>query len=117
MPGATAKYGLPYPVSTDALSDGDDRIKALAERLDLLIGESGAQAITLAANTNNTVRVNYSRSYAAIAPLVPLAMATMNTTNTNGCVYWTTGHDATGFTLGARCAVAATYTINWSVRP
>jgi hypothetical protein len=38
MPGTTAKLLLPYPLSTDPVSDGDDQMKALADRLELLIG-------------------------------------------------------------------------------
>lgn len=33
MPGTTA-HGLPYPLGTDLLADGDDAIKALAEAVD-----------------------------------------------------------------------------------
>lgn len=34
---ATTANGLPYPVGTDHVIDGDDAIKALAEKLDLLM--------------------------------------------------------------------------------
>lgn len=116
MTGQTTKYSVPYSAPGDTLSSIDDTMKLMAERLDLLRGENGSVPVTLAANTNLTQRVNYTRSYASLSPLVPLAMATMNSANTNGVVFWTTGHDATGFTIGARCATAGTYSINWSAR-
>lgn len=34
MPDLTPIYGLPYPVGTDLIMDGDDAIRALAERLE-----------------------------------------------------------------------------------
>src|SRR5262245_35079647 len=34
MPANTATNGLPYPLGTDPISDGDDAIKALAQALD-----------------------------------------------------------------------------------
>lgn len=34
MPGATAGLGLPYPLATEPVSQGDDAIKALAERVE-----------------------------------------------------------------------------------
>lgn len=34
MPATTTHFALPYPLGTDPISDGDDQIKALAEKLD-----------------------------------------------------------------------------------
>jgi hypothetical protein len=34
MPGTTPKLALPYPLGTDRVADGDDAIKALAERVE-----------------------------------------------------------------------------------
>jgi hypothetical protein len=38
MAGATTKYAFPYPLGTDPISDGDDQIKALAERVEAVLG-------------------------------------------------------------------------------
>ena len=42
MGGTTPKYGLPYPSGTDRLMDGDNAIQALAEKVELVLGNSGA---------------------------------------------------------------------------
>lgn len=37
MAGSTTKYALPYPSGTDPLKQGDDTIKALAERVEVVM--------------------------------------------------------------------------------
>jgi len=38
MPGSTPKFAFPYPLGTDLIADGDDTIKALAEKVDTVLG-------------------------------------------------------------------------------
>lgn len=38
MPASTPKYAFPYPLGTDFIADGDDAIKALAERVEAVLG-------------------------------------------------------------------------------
>lgn len=116
MPGTTSKYGIEYPVGTDPVADADQTIKAAADRLDLLLGESGVTTITpTAADTTTTLRVNYSRSYAALAPLVPRATAHVNESYAVATVVnvWTTAEDATGFTLNIRSSGTAARSVKW----
>lgn len=116
MSGSTAKYAVPYMTGGDGADGIDDGFLALATRLDLLLGESGTQAITpSAADTTTSVRVNYGRSYAALAPLVPKVQAVVNeAVNTASEVtVWTSGEDATGFTLNIRSSGTAARATKW----
>ena len=66
MPSSTTRAGLPYPIGTDPVSDGDDAIKNLANRLD---GSSGALASApygMAAGTVSVVFSNVPNSSAAV---------------------------------------------------
>lgn len=119
MPSSTAKYGVPYPTGADPVADGDNTIQSLATRVDLLLGEVGTANITPSAvDTTTTLRVNYSRSYAALAPLVPQPIAVINEmVAVAGTVHlWTSAHDATGFTLNVRSSSVATRNVKWQTR-
>lgn len=37
MPGTTPLFAFPYPLGTDPISDGDDQMKALAERVEAIL--------------------------------------------------------------------------------
>lgn len=116
MPGATTKYAVPYPSPGDAISDGDDRIKALAERVDLLLGEQGSQAVTVVTGgTAVDVVVAYARTY---APLVPVVMVTPLSSTTPGVLSWNVlTSSSTGFTLRVNRSSPGTATMAWSARP
>lgn len=116
----TPKYGVPYSQGSDAAATIDNTMAAMAARLDLLIGESLDVSITPSAvDTTTTQRVNYSRSYAALAPLVPKPIVHVNeTVGTTAAVnVWTTAEDATGFTLAIRSTSTAARTVRVVVRP
>lgn len=49
MPANTPKYALPYPLGTDLIANGDDMIKALAERVEAVLGPTSA-AVAYSAN-------------------------------------------------------------------
>lgn len=120
MSDLTSKYKLPYPLPGDAVATVDDTVEALAERLDMLLGETGSTTITPSAvDTQTGKRINYTRSYAALAPLVPSVQLTMGEglSTSNVVQLWVTGEDATGFTLNIRSSTTTTRTIRWLSRP
>lgn len=119
MPASTPTYGLPYPAATDPLANGDDAIKALAERVDLLLGESGFTNITPSAvNTTTSVRINYARSYAGLAPIVPAPFAQLASAvaSTDTVYVWASAADATGFTLNIRASSTTLRNVRWHNR-
>lgn len=120
MPGQTSKHLLPYPIAADAVADGEDVITQLAQRLDLLLGETGTTTITpSAANTTTTKRVNYSRSYGALAPVVPRPFAVIDegVGTTLEVNVWTSAEDASGFTLNIRASDTQNRAVKWLTRP
>lgn len=120
MSTTTTRYAIPKPSADDAFADGDDIMRAMADRLDLLLGETGEVVITpTAVDTVQSVRVNYARSYAALAPMVPKVVGLFVNENrtVSGVVnLWSSGEDATGFTLNYRAATTATRAIRWNAR-
>lgn len=74
MPANTAN-GLPYPLGTDPIAQGDDSIMALATALDKRIPAklAGAQAVAVAAVNNGgnaNVNVVYPVGLFAVAPVL-----------------------------------------------
>ena len=47
MMGGTTTHGLPYPLGSDRVADGDDSIKALAEAVDTGLWPAAEQAVTM----------------------------------------------------------------------
>lgn len=116
MSTTTAKYGIAKVAATDLVRDGDDTQRAAMDRIDLLLGESGTKSITpSAANTDTSVRVDYSRSYAGLAPLVPTPMVQLNESvpTTISCFVWASAADAAGFTLNIRSGNVSARSIRW----
>lgn len=116
MPGATAKYGVPYAVGSDDVKTVDNTMQALAERMDLLLGESGIDNIApSAADTVTSKRINYARSYAALAPLVPMPFVAIreSVTTSQQVTVWTSSEDATGFTVNIRANTTTARNIRW----
>lgn len=113
----TAKYTIPYSAGSDAAASIDTTMQALAERVDFLLGEGGSESITPSAiDTTTTKRVNYSRTY---APAVPRVLVTVNENRTTAQVVnvWTSGEDATGFTLNIRASSTGARVCRWEARP
>lgn len=52
MASTTPKLGLPYPVGTDRLMDGDNAIQSLAETLETRFGDPPAMSIYLNGNAS-----------------------------------------------------------------
>lgn len=53
MPGTTPIYGLPYPEGTDPVREGDNTIKALAERMEALLSGPRDWSYAQAADTTS----------------------------------------------------------------
>jgi hypothetical protein len=123
---STAKYGLPYSIGADAVSTVDDTMQALANRLDLLLGESGVWAPNLVANTAQTTAITLSRTYPGNSGGSPPGIVIVNTSNSvaSGVNVQTwvgtwvgTGTTITGFTLGAISSAAGVRNFQWRFIP
>lgn len=120
MPNETAKYDVPSIDGAEAADQIDDVMLLLAERIDLLLGESGTDTITAAGAGVVTKRINYARNYSTalgglgFTPRANVQLAT----NHADTVLWVESEDATGFTVGLRTAAAgtATRTFRWFCR-
>lgn len=119
MPSQTTLLQVPYATGTDAVNTVDTTMQALAERVDLLAGESGQETKTpSAANVDDTWRVNYARSYAAL-PRVPKVLVQLQQSIGTGTVVqiFADGEDATGFTLHLRASNTTPRPIRWVCIP
>lgn len=116
MPANTAK-GWPYPVGTDRVADGDDAIKALAEKLDALLGygiAAGSVVINMVtAGTPVSVAVTLPVGRFGVAPVLSLT----NYTGGNPQSYSPPaggGVSASGFNIiGNRPSNTGSYTVHW----
>lgn len=126
MPSTTAKYALPYTLPADAVSNEPVTMKALSDRLDLLLGESGVWVPTLVAATPATTAISLGRIYPGNATTQPSGVVVVENANTVGAgvnlftwvVGWTgTATTITGFTLGAVCSAAGARTFVWRFLP
>lgn len=120
MSSITAKYDIPYSEGSDSVDTIDETMQALAERLDLLQGESGTDTIQAAGAGTVTKRINYARNYStALGGLgfVPRASVQLSTSHAD-TILWVEGEDSTGFTVGLRTATAGTLirTFRWFCR-
>lgn len=101
------------------MANGDDAIKALADQLELLLGEFGQDTITPSAvDTTTTKRVNYARSYAALAPLLPRTFVQIDAQTASGTTthLWVSLEDSTGFTLNVRSSTTSLKQVRWHTR-
>lgn len=120
MPNDTTKYAIPWPEPSDPVTDGDDTMRALAERVDFLLGESNLHGPfgSSPADAVYTQRINYSRSYAPLVPRVQLTMTDgLGGATTRSWTLWVTGEDSTGFTLNWRANTTVTTSVRWTARP
>lgn len=63
MPANTPKLGLPYPLGTDRVMDGDDSIHNLANRIELIMGRG---VITQTTNASGAVILTHNMGVAPI---------------------------------------------------
>jgi hypothetical protein len=129
MSSSTAKYVLPYPLAGDAVNQEPVTVQALANRMDLLLGESGIWNPSLVANTAQGQAVSLARTYPGnasspgtinpgvviISTFTPLGSGVTVFTWVNA---WTgTATTVTGFTLNAIASVTAARTFHWRFIP
>lgn len=64
MPSTTTRFAIPKPDAGDPFADGDDVMRAMADRIDYCLGENGDNTITpSAANTKTTKTIAFARTY------------------------------------------------------
>lgn len=115
MPDDTDRYSIPYALPSDALATVDNTLQALAERVDLLRGETGTVNIGAdTADVTKSQRVNYARSYAALG-FTPRVSLQVNDDFQTSNVFraWVSLEDATGFTLNIRASNLVVRPVRW----
>lgn len=71
MTSTTPSFAIPYPDPTDPVANGDDTIKALAERLDKLLPFRYDQVVTIPSGTAvGVATLNFGRTYSAAPSVV-----------------------------------------------
>jgi hypothetical protein len=115
MSSQTAKYAIPYATAPDVISSLPTTMANMAARLDLLAGESGSVSLTVAANTDATVAITFSRTYPGNAGGTPgMFLPTLLSSLAGGRFdWWIAGYTGTsstltGVSLGYRFSVAVT---------
>lgn len=103
----------------DPMADVALIMRTALDRLDLLLGESDTVVIIpTGINATFSQRVNYARSYVALAPLVPTPFAVLNASvaSVDTVYVWTSAADATGFTLNIRASSLTARNVKWFTR-
>lgn len=117
MPDETTKYDFPYPVGGELASSLDDTAELLAERIDLLHGETGLATITPSAiDTQTQLVVMYGRTY----PFVPRVLLEPRFTYpaiANQIRWWTSNELVDRFTLNIRSYNVAARDFRWITFP
>lgn len=117
MPDLTALWAVPYIVGAEAANTIDDAMQALAERVDVLLGETGLATITPSAiDTQTQLVVMYGRTY----PTVPRVMLERNFASgalANRIDLWPSNELVDRFTLNIRSYNTAARDVRWLARP
>lgn len=114
----TTKYGIRRMDDHEPMANVASLARTALDRIDLLLGESSTANVSITPsgiNVTTSQRVNYSRSYAALAPLVPeveVALAA-SVASTDTVYVWRTSADATGFTLNIRASSVTARSVKW----
>lgn len=120
MSGITTSRKIPYPTGTDQVRDGDDAMRALVDRIDYMLGESGTYT-TPAVTGTQVFTVDLSRAYpggfkvyvSAVTQAVAGSISVWGHTELG-----TGGAGGVGrFTIGANRPTAVATAINWRVVP
>jgi hypothetical protein len=123
MPANTTRAGLPYPIGTDPVADGDDAIKNLAERLDGTSGTVPSVPYAIAAGTTpgpsfsnvatSTFAVTFPVGRFTQRPIISASVT--NAAPSNIYALRLTGITTGGFTVNATFAAPATasVTVDW----
>lgn len=119
MTSTTTRHLITRHDDVDPLSDIGLNLRTALNRIDLLAGEVGTNSITPSAvDTTTSKRINYARSYAALAAIPKAfvftdAAAASSTTNN----WWVTDEDSTGFTVNVRSTTTSLKQFRYMVRP
>lgn len=81
MPAATSAKGLPYPLGTDRVQDGDDQIRKLAQSVDNMVQAGSVTVPISTGGTSAQVVVTFPVAY-AVAPIV-VSTVKANTASSN----------------------------------
>jgi hypothetical protein len=128
MSSSTPRYVIPKLLVSDPVISAPTVLAALADRVDLLLGEAGSFSASPAANTTLLTPVVLSRTYpgnaTAGAPAGAVWVWVQSTASASvGWNYWITSWagtttTVTGFTVGMQWAAAqAGRVFNWRYFP
>lgn len=116
MTATTARYGVPYATSGDSVASLDQTLQAMAEHLDLLLGETGDNTVQAAGAGEVSKRINYARTYPSPLP-IPRATVQLSS-NQADLLLSVHSEDRTGFSVRLRTATAGspTASFRWYAR-
>lgn len=120
MSSSTAFMSIPKPDGTDAFADGDDIMRAIAERVDYLLGESGETTIApSSASTKFTKVIAFGRTYKT-PPRVLLSLGgdgyTVNIAG-GALALWVDDVSTTDVTIAINSTATTQRTVTYLVRP
>lgn len=101
MPANTT-HGLPYPVGTDRVMDGDNAIQNLAQAVDTKLLDMFIQGGYLAAVSSTAASWTGTITFPIAFLAVPVAIVMTGATNAASVVWMATGATASGFTFYAQ---------------
>lgn len=125
MSGLTTKWSIPYIQPSDPVANAPTVNQAQANRMDLMLGESGSFTYSPAAGATTNTAIVLSRTYPGNNVGVPgivhvMLYGTLGTSTFDWWVgTWTgTGTTITGFTLSTKWSVLqASRTVVWRYLP
>lgn len=125
MSGLTAKYSIPYIQSSDPVANAPTINQAQANRMDLMLGESGFFSYSPAAGATTNTAIVFGRTYPGNNAGVPGIVNVMlyGTIGASTFDWWVAGFTGspttlTGFTLGTKWSlVQASRIIVWRFLP
>lgn len=120
MSGTTARFAIPTLTAADPVANAPTVLAALANRVDLLLGEAGVASITVAANTAGSIAVVFARSYTGSVGAGSAVFHEFTSDLGAGITYqiWITGLTGAGFTLNFRFSAAQTArSLTWRFLP
>lgn len=120
MTTTTPFMGLTKPEGTDPVRQGDDAMRALADRVDYLLGESGDNNITpSAANTKTTKVIAFGRTYST-PPRVVVGFGRdgfANNITAGVATVWVDDVSTTDVTIGVNANNTTVREFTWIARP
>ena len=108
MPSSTSIRGIPYPLTTDAVSDYPAIAKAAAEKQDMHI-QRGQVSIGIAANATTSTAVTFPNAFTD----VPNIQLTADSPNPGSIRLSTVDVAKSTFAIRLNSTVAQTVKVNW----